>query len=163
VAPEVLGHIRFRDPRGHRDTGPHSEDGDERWEGVGDMGWLDRDGYLYLADRASDMIRTASGLIAPLPIEGAIEFHPSVRSALVVGVEGDDGRASVHAVVDAPDGLDAPALERMLAERFPDVRVPDSWSWWDGPLRDNAGKAQRGRIRDAVRSRAPNPAVTDRI
>ena len=55
-------------------------------------------------------------------------------------------------VVDAPGQVTVVGLEAMLETRFPEIRVPDSWSWWDAPLRDNARKAQRRRVRHQVAS-----------
>jgi bile acid-coenzyme A ligase len=146
-----LGLVYLRDLTGRRNfhyLGDEPEALDGGWETFGDLGRLDSDGYLYLADRAKDMIRTVDGLVAPLPIEGALEYHPHVRSAVVIGLPGSDGFDAVHAIVDTPgrpvtDG----ELATMLATHFADVRRPDSWERADGPLRDNAGKAVRLKLR----------------
>jgi len=70
-----------------------------------------------------------------------------VRSAIVIGLPADEGLERIHAIVDAPTVVDDDDLERMLRDTFPDVPMPASWSRRSGPLRDNAGKAQRRRIR----------------
>jgi bile acid-coenzyme A ligase len=152
LAAGELGLVYLRDLTGRRNfhyVGAEPEVLDGGWETAGDMGRLDEDGYLYLSDRAKDMIRTADGLVAPLPIEGAIEFHPAVRSAIVIGLPGPDGTERVQALVDAPIGVPTGDLERMLTDQFPAVRVPDDWELVEGPLRDNAGKAARVRLRAA--------------
>jgi bile acid-coenzyme A ligase len=162
LAAGQIGLVYLRDLTGRRNfqyLNAETEAIEGGWENFGDMGWLDEDGYLYLADRAKDMIRGADGLIAPLPIEGAIELHPAVRSAVVIGLPSGDGER-VHAIVDtAGEQVDEADLRRMLAEWFPDVRVPDTWEWTDAPLRDLAGKAQRLRLRAArYLSSQPEPA-----
>lgn len=151
LPPETLGQVHFRDLTGRRNFHylRHTRSAlPGGWETVGDLGSLDEDGYLYLADRASDMIHALDGLLAPLPIEGALEYHPHVRSAIVIGLPRAEGSEVVHALVDtAGRDLSEQELRVMLAKRFPRVRCPDSFEWCDGPLRDNAGKAQRQRLR----------------
>jgi len=150
LAPGEVGLVYLRDLTGRRNfhyLNAETEAIEGGWENFGDMGSLDEDGYLYLVDRAKDMIRGTDGLIAPLPIEGAIELHPAVRSAVVIGLPAGDAER-VHAIVDtAGRDISEDDLQRMLAEWFPTVRVPDTWEWADTPLRDLAGKAQRLRLR----------------
>jgi len=153
LPPGELGSVHIRDLTGRRNfhyLGEQTRGLDGGWESVGDLGRLDPDGYLYLADRAKDMISTDRGLVAPLPIEGAIEFHDAVRSAIVVGRPGADGFEHVHAFVDTAGATVSDRdLEEMLAAHFPDVAVPASWERCEGPLRDNAGKASRLLLRAA--------------
>jgi bile acid-coenzyme A ligase len=142
-----LGHIYIRDLTGNRNFhyfDQATETLGDGWESVGDMGWMDADEYLYIADRANDMINTESGMVAPLPIEGALEYHPNVRSALVIGLPASAGFEVLHAIVDAPlQSVTPETLARMLEERFPELAIPESWGTAPGPLRDAAGKARR--------------------
>jgi bile acid-coenzyme A ligase len=146
-----LGLVYVRDLTGRRNfhyLGADADALDGGWEHFGDLGRLDADGFLYLADRVKDMILTADGPVTPLPIEGALEFHPAVRSALVIGLPAADGVERVHALVDAPHDLVTDAeLQDLLLSRFPGVRVPDTWERTPGPLRDIAGKAPRAALR----------------
>jgi bile acid-coenzyme A ligase len=152
LPPGEVGAIHIRDLTGRRNyhyLGAEAAAATDGWESVGDLGRLDDDGFVYLLDRDKDMIRTAQGSVAPLSVEGALERHPDVRSAVVVGLP--DGAAErVHAIVDTAGREVAPAdLERLLDEEFAEVRRPDSWEFCDEPLRDLAGKAQRLRLRAA--------------
>jgi bile acid-coenzyme A ligase len=163
VAIGALGRVYIRDLTGRRNfhyLGHRTESPADGWETVGDMGRMDAEGYLYLADRAKDMIRTSEGLVAPLPIEGAIEYHPAVRSAVVVGLPEHDGFERVHALVDtAGRTVGDEEIRHMLATRFPEVHRPDSWERCTGPLRDTAGKAQRLKLRAArLQARSGNVA-----
>lgn len=151
LEPGEVGHIFIRDLTGRRnfhyigEKPPTSLGG---WETVGDIGKLDHDGYLYVVDRARDMIQTVNGPVAPLPIEGAIEFDPSVRSAVVIGLPGAKGHERIHAIVDtAGNRVEASAIKDMLKTHFPDITVPQSWEFTDAPLRDEAGKALRQQLR----------------
>jgi acyl-CoA synthetase (AMP-forming)/AMP-acid ligase II len=78
-----------------------TETGDDGWIGTGDIGYLDDEGYLYLVDRVSDMIVTseAAANVYCRPIEDALQGHPAVRTAAVVGVPDENFGESVCAFV----------------------------------------------------------------
>ena len=63
------------------------------------MGYMDDDGYLFLADRRSDMILSGGANIYPAEIEAAIDEHPSVVSCAAIGLPDDDLGNRIHAVV----------------------------------------------------------------
>ncbi|GAB2483508.1 acyl-CoA synthetase family protein [Jatrophihabitans fulvus] len=150
LPPGEVGLVYLRDLTGRRNfhyLNAEVTTLDGGWETFGDLGRLEDDGYLYLVDRVKDMIHTADGPVAPLPIEGALERHRNVRSAVVIGLPGPDGDR-VHALVDtAGHEVSDDELRTMLHDLFPEVRVPDTWEHVDLPLRDMAGKAQRLRLR----------------
>ena len=79
------------------------------WESIGDIGWFDEDGYLYLADRRTDMILVGGANVYPAEIEAALDEHPLVASSAVIGLPDDELGNRVHAIVQPRDGLD---LER---------------------------------------------------
>jgi bile acid-coenzyme A ligase len=125
-------------------TGRRSPDG---YESVGDMGWLDAEGYLYLGDRRTDMILVGGANVYPAEIEGALEEHPSVRSACVIGLPDEELGQRLHAIVET-DALDAGALRAHLAERLSPGKIPKSFERVAEPLRDEAGKVRRYRLRE---------------
>jgi bile acid-coenzyme A ligase len=118
------------------------------WETVGDMGWFDDDGYLYLADRKADMIVTGGANVYPAEVEAAIDAHPAVRSSAVIGLPDDDLGQRIHALVDAPGDVDEAALRAHLADQLVRYKIPRSFEWVDAPLRDDAGKLRRSALRD---------------
>jgi bile acid-coenzyme A ligase len=132
-------------------SGRRTADG---WESVGDMGWLDEDGYLYLGDRRSDMILCGGRNIYPAEVEAAVEAHDAVRSCAVIGLPDDDLGSRVHAIVETEGPLDEAALRAHLAERLVSWKIPRSFERTTHPLRDDAGKVRRAALREARLARA---------
>jgi bile acid-coenzyme A ligase len=118
------------------------------WETMGDMGWVDEDGYLYLADRRSDMVLIGGANVYPAEIEGVIEEFPEVGSCAVIGLPDDDMGSRLHAILQAPENIDLDALQGYLRERLTSYKWPRSFEIVDEPLRDAAGKVRRTRLRD---------------
>ena len=77
------------------------------WETLGDMGWLDEDGYLYLADRRTDLILSGGANIYPAEIEGILVTHPAVADAAVFGIPNEEFGEEVKAAVELCDGFEA--------------------------------------------------------
>jgi len=120
------------------------------WESVGDMGYLDGEGYLYLGDRRTDMIVSGGHNIYPAEVEAALDACPGVRSSAVIGLPDADLGQRVHAIVDAPGSpLDDDVLRRHLSAELVAYKHPRSFEFTDQPLRDDAGKVRRSALRDA--------------
>ncbi len=119
------------------------------WESLGDMGYMDGDGYLYLSDRRTDMIISGGANIYPAEVEAAIDAFPGVRSSAAIGLPHEDLGNAVHAIVDAPGGIDESALLDHLAERLVRYKIPRSFEFVTEPLRDDAGKVRRKALREA--------------
>lgn len=154
LPPGTLGEVYMR--RGAPDTtaptyryvGAEPRAIGDGWESLGDMGYLDADGYLYLADRASDMILSGGTNIYPAEVEAALDEHPMVRSSAVIGLPDDDLGNVVHALVEAdPEELPVELLRSHLAERLVRYKIPRSFEFVDSPLRDDAGKVRRAALR----------------
>jgi bile acid-coenzyme A ligase len=126
---------------------PRALDG---WESLGDLGWMDEEGYVYLSDRRTDLILAGGANVYPAEVEAAIDEHPHVLSSLVVGIPDDDLGQRVHAIVQ-PDGeVTVDDLLAHLQERLVRYKIPRSFEFVDEPLRDDAGKARRTAVRDAA-------------
>jgi bile acid-coenzyme A ligase len=152
-APGEVGEIYMLPAAGrgttYRYIGAEAEATPDGWETVGDMGWLDADGYLYLADRKTDMILVGGSNVYPAEIEAALDAHPAVRSSAVIGLPDEDLGQRLHAIVDAPDGVGEDELRAHLAERLVAYKVPKSFELVREPLRDDAGKVRRSALREA--------------
>ncbi len=132
----------------YRYIGAEARGRDGGWESLGDNGWLDADGFLYLGDRTTDMILTGGSNVYPAEVESAIVEHPAVQSCAVIGLPDDDLGSIVHAIVEAEPGeLQVDELLRFLGERLVRYKVPRTIEIVNEPLRDDAGKVRRTTLR----------------
>ena len=122
------------------------------WESLGDLGWFDEEGYLYLADRRTDLIISGGANIYPAEVEAVLDAHPDVLSSVVVGRPDEDWGQIIHAVVQRAQGatLKESELLDFAAERISRYKLPKSVEFTTEPLRDDAGKARRSAIAAAV-------------
>ncbi|WP_116091894.1 AMP-binding protein [Sphingomonas crusticola] len=120
------------------------------WESNGDLGSLDQDGYLYLADRRNDLIISGGANIYPAEVEAVLDAHPAVRTSAVIGLPDEEWGARVHAIVQPLSGvkLDQEELLAFLAERLARYKLPKEIEFTAEPLRDDAGKVRRSALRD---------------
>lgn len=116
---------------------------------VGDMGWLDGDGYLFLADRRADMIVSGGANVFPAEIEASLSEHPGVADAVVVGVPDDEWGHRVHAIIKPVDP-DAPPpvsdLESQVRARLAAYKVPKTFEFVTELPRNEAGKIRRSSL-----------------
>jgi bile acid-coenzyme A ligase len=151
LPPGEVGEI-FMLPEGgtgstYRYVGADPRRTEDGWDSIGDLGWLDEDGYLFLADRAVDMIITGGANVYPAEVEGALESHPLVRCSAVIGLPDDDLGQRVHAVVETDDELGEDELRAHLAERLVRYKIPRSFELVSEPIRDDAGKVRRSALK----------------
>lgn len=154
LPPGEVGEVYMRPLAGPGTTytylGAEAKVIDGGWESLGDLGWMDADGFLYLSDRLSDMVLSGGANIYPAEVEAALDAFPGVRSSAVIGLPDEDLGARLHAIVDFPDGApDEPGLLAHLAERLVRYKIPRSFEWVREPLRDDAGKVRRKALREA--------------
>ena len=120
---------------------------------VGDIGYLDADGYLFLRDRGSDVIISGGVNIYPAEIEAELSCHPAVADVAVFGIPHDDWGEEVMAVVEpageaAPGpGLTAELLE-FLSGRVAKFKLPRTIDYVAELPRDPNGKLYKRRLRD---------------
>ena len=153
LPPGEIGEVFMMPPGGQGSTyryiGATATATEDGWESLGDMGSLDADGYLYLVDRKTDMIVTGGANVYPAEVEGVIDAQDGVRSSAVIGLPDPDLGQRIHAIVDAPGGVDEETLRAHLAARLLRYKIPRSFEFVDQPLRDDAGKLRRSALRDA--------------
>jgi long-chain acyl-CoA synthetase len=130
-----------------------AEKTDQAWRGdyftVGDLGWLDEDGYLFLADRRTDLILSGGVNIYPAEVESALAEDPDVVDAAVFGLPDERMGQLVHAVVELRPGArrDAEALLGRLATRLADYKRPRAVEFVDVLPRQENGKVMKARLR----------------
>ena len=148
-----IGEIWMRrsaeDPSPYQYIGATPRIAADNWESLGDYGHFDADGYLYLADRATDMILVGGSNVYPAEVEAALDEHPAVRSSCVIGLPHEDLGSAPHALVELAEDVSDDDLIAWVRERVAPYKVPRSIERVDEPLRDDAGKVRRSQLRAA--------------
>lgn len=138
----------------HKDPGKTAGTRDDHgWSSVGDIGFLDEDGYLYLTDRRDFMIVSGGVNIYPQEAENLLVTHPKVLDAAVFGIPDTEMGERVHAVVQPLDPADAgPELERELLgfcrEHLAHYKCPRAVDFEDELPRQPTGKLYKRLLRD---------------
>jgi len=130
---------------------------------IGDLGWVDEDGYLYIADRRKDMIITGGANVFPAEVEAALSEHPAVFDQVVVGVPDEEWGHRVHAIVQPADPASPPepeALRTHCRDRLAAYKVPKTFEIVERVPRTEAGKLNRTNI-GAERSTRAEPMTSD--
>jgi long-chain acyl-CoA synthetase len=126
---------------------------------LGDVGFLDADGYLFLRDRAKDMIISGGVNIYPAEVEAVITSHPAVRDVAVIGLPDPEWGESVKAVVELSDGY-APGPELageligFCRDRLAHYKCPRTVDFRDSLPRTETGKLYKRFLRDEYRREA---------
>ncbi|WP_007509841.1 class I adenylate-forming enzyme family protein [Pseudofrankia saprophytica] len=156
-----VGELYFRPVQGTRDVryighaAPRTRPGG--YVSIGDLGRVDEDGYLYIADRRTDMVVTGGANVYVSEVEAALLRHPDVEDAVVIGLRDAEWGRRVHAIVQprpeaGRDGL-ADALRSHCKSHLAGYKVPRTFE-----LADDLGRADTGKInRSALAELRENP------
>ena len=157
LPPGGVGEIWFRGPnliRGYWNkpeaTAETLIDG---WLRSGDIGQMDEDGFIYVQDRAKDMVLRAGENVYCAEVEAALYEHPAVYEAAVFGIPHERLGEEVAAAIYPKPGhaLDAEEIQRHMRERVAAFKVPSIVEIVDAPLpRNPAGKILKREIRDEI-------------
>jgi acyl-CoA synthetase (AMP-forming)/AMP-acid ligase II len=128
--------------------------GDDGWLRTTDIGVQDAEGFLYIVDRATDMIITGGINVFPREIEEVIAGQPGVRAVAVLGMPSDEWGQEITACV-VPDGeYELPALEAAIVERcraqLSGFKKPRRVVVRDSLPMTGSGKVQKSRLRDLL-------------
>jgi len=116
---------------------------------VGDMGHVDEDGYLYLADRRVDLILSGGANVFPAEVEAALIDHPAVADVVVIGLRDPEWGQRVHAIIEVKDGVAPPSPDDVIAfakSRLAAYKVPKTVEIVDTIPRSAATKVNRGAL-----------------
>ncbi|MDY7106363.1 MAG: AMP-binding protein [Actinomycetota bacterium] len=126
---------------------------------LGDVGYLDEDGYLFLTDRSANLIISGGVNIYPAEVEAALFDHPAIADAAVIGVPDPEWGETVVAVVQVKDGV--PQSEETAADLIAHCRAnlahykcPRRVDFTDELPRTDTGKLYKRRLRDQYRAAA---------
>ena len=146
-----VGEIHVRTPRAMKGyagatESPFTSDG---WLPTRDMGWIDEDGYLYVAGRKDDMIIRGGENIAPAEVEAVLVSHPAVEEAAVVGVPDDEWGQRVAAFVALRPGAAANAddLGEFCRQRLASFKKPEIFRFLSELPKNPMGKILRRELR----------------
>ncbi|MER6944214.1 AMP-binding protein [Nonomuraea sp. NPDC000554] len=150
VEPGQTGEVWLRaaaHPRAYyreQHTGDAFQDG---WVRMGDLGHLDDEGYLYLVDRESDVIKSGAFKVSTLQVEAALHDHPAVADASVFGVPHPVMGMAVAAAVVAREPLTLTDVRAFLGSRLAPHELPSSLLSLDVLPRNAAGKVIKRELR----------------
>jgi bile acid-coenzyme A ligase len=153
VPTGVVGEIWIRPPRvpTFRYVGAEARLAEDGFVSVGDLGRMDDDGYLFIADRRTDLILSGGSNVYPAEVEGVLLEHPLVRDVVVIGIPDPRWGQRVHAIVEPRDAARAPAgadLDAFGRARLSSYKLPKTYEIIDAIPRDTAGKVRRQALRD---------------
>ena len=122
------------------------------WHHTGDIGYLDADGYLYIVDRAKDMIITGGFNVYSVEVEQALMQHPDVQDSAVVGLPDERWGERVVAVLQLHAGrnLSAVDIQAFVKARIGSVKTPKQVEVWADLPRSKVGKVLKKEIRAAL-------------
>ena len=121
---------------------------------VGDVGYLDEEGYLFLTARSVEIIVSGGVNIYPAEVESVLQVHPSVHDAVVFGVPDDEFGERVHALIEpeARAGVDPATLpdllDRYCREHLAGFKVPRSYEMVESVPREPTGKVAKAALRE---------------
>jgi len=120
------------------------------WIATGDVGYLDEDGYVYMYDRAKDMIISGGENVYPAEVESAIYGHPAILEVAVIGVPDATWGEAVKAVCVPRPGhtIDPDSVIAWARERIAGFKVPKSIDVIDALPRNPSGKILRRQLRE---------------
>ena len=169
VGRPVIGEMEVRDPDGqpvpagtegeiwmrrgpgapptYEYIGATARSAGDGWESLGDIGMVDADGYVYITDRMADMILVGGANVYPAEIEAALDEHPAVRSCCVIGLPDEDLGNIPYAIVELAEPVDDADLLAHLRQRLVPYKLPRAFERTSTPVRDEAGKVRRSRLR----------------
>jgi bile acid-coenzyme A ligase len=122
---------------------------DDGFQTAGDMGWVDDDGYLYLADRRVDLIISGGANVFPAEVEAALIDHPELADVVVIGLRDEEWGRRVHAIVEPKDKTAPPSAADIVAyakSRLAAYKVPKTIEIVDEIPRSAATKVSRGEL-----------------
>jgi fatty-acyl-CoA synthase len=143
----------YRDPAATAEAGRHG------WHHTGDIGYLDDDNYLFIVDRAKDMIITGGFNVYSVEVEQALMRHAAVQDCAVVGLPDDKWGERVTAVVQPYPGRSVAEadLRSFVKDQLGSVKAPKQVEVWPDLPRSKVGKILKGEVKARLLEEAAEP------
>jgi fatty-acyl-CoA synthase len=137
----------YKDPAASADAARHG------WHHTGDIGYLDDDNYLFIVDRAKDMIITGGFNVYSAEIEQVLLAHPAVQDCAVIGLPDEKWGERVTAVIQLRPGraVTADGVRAFVKERLGSVKAPKQVEVWADLPRSKVGKVLKPEIKARLR------------
>ena len=141
----------------HRNPEATAEASAHGWHHTGDIGYLDEDNYLYIVDRAKDMVITGGFNVYSTEVEQALMEHPAVQDCAVLGLPDDKWGERVTAVVQlrGDDPVTPDELAAFVKQRIGAVKAPKQVEVWTDLPRSKVGKVLKSDIRASLLEAQP--------
>jgi acyl-CoA synthetase (AMP-forming)/AMP-acid ligase II len=122
------------------------------WHHTGDIGYLDEDGFLFIVDRAKDMVITGGFNVYSTEVEQALMAHPAVADCAVIGLPDEKWGERLTAVLQLRPGttLDADDLKSFVKGRIGSVKTPKQIEIWADLPRSKVGKVLKTDIKQHI-------------
>jgi fatty-acyl-CoA synthase len=136
----------YKDPQATEQASLHG------WHHTGDIGYLDADNFLYIVDRAKDMIITGGFNVYSVEVENALQAHEAIQDCAVIGLPDEKWGERVVAVVQPrPEHtVDVAAVSAFVKQRLGSVKTPKQIEVWDDLPRSKVGKVLKSEIRARI-------------
>ncbi len=144
----------------HRNPEATAEASAYGWHHTGDIGYLDDDNFLFIVDRAKDMVITGGFNVYSTEVEQALMAHPDVRDCAVIGLPDEKWGERVTAVLQLRPGArgDTAEITTFVKERIGSVKAPKQVEVWDDLPRSKVGKVLKSDIRATLQGSLQSPA-----
>ncbi|MGJ7530508.1 acyl-CoA synthetase [Variovorax sp. GB1P17] len=145
----MLGY--YKDPKATQEASRHG------WHHTGDIGYLDADGFLYIVDRAKDMIISGGFNVYSAEVEQVLMQHPDVQDSAVVGLPDEKWGERVVAVLQLHAGrqVNAEDIKAFVKARIGSVKAPKQIEVWVDLPRSKVGKVLKKEVRAALLPPSP--------
>ncbi|WP_433372978.1 acyl-CoA synthetase [Actinoplanes sp. CA-142083] len=133
----------------HRDPVATATASAHGWHHTGDIGYLDDDNYLFIVDRAKDMVITGGFNVYSTEVEQALMQHPAIQDCAVIGLPDDKWGERVTAILQLRDGatVDKEEIAAFVKTRIGSVKTPKQIEIWEDLPRSKVGKILKADIR----------------
>lgn len=129
----------------YKNIAPLASD-EQGYRSVGDIGYIDDEGYLYFSDRRSDMIVTGGENVFVAEIETVLKKHKKVDDAIVVGLPDKEWGQRIHAFVESQEPVDEKSLIRFALNYLPPYKIPKSFEHMKHIPHTESGKIVRSKL-----------------